>query len=229
MAVERTAMTRKQFVPVALSLALLVIVTGTAVAGGWAIITLSGFPEYAVAGKPLKLSFAVRQHGVTLLSGLRPNVRAATPSGLTATANAVPAKEKGEYTAELLLPQHGNWTITVVSGFNDSQVTLPPLKVIEAGTAAPAAFSPATRGVRLFASKGCVGCHRHIEVNPERATDAKFDLTGKRFPQEYLKKFLADPSIKPAEMPNLNLKSDEIDALAAFINKLVSKTAPSGR
>ena len=222
-------MTRKQFVPIAVSLALLVVMTGTAVAGGWAIVTLSDFPEYAVAGKTLKLTFAVRQHGVTLLSGLRPNVRATTPGGLTAKANAVPAKEKGEYTAELALPQPGNWTITVVSGFNDSQVTLPPLKVIEAGTAAPAAFSPSTRGVRLFASKGCVGCHRHIEVNPERVTDAKFDLTGKRFPQEYLKKFLADPSIKPAEMPNLNLKADEIDALAAFINKLVSKTAPNSR
>ena len=61
-------------------------------------------------------------------------------------------------------------------------------------------------------------------MNPERVTDAKLDLTGKRFPQDYLKRFLADPSIKPAEMPNLKLKSDEIEALAAFINKLASKT-----
>ena len=35
----------------------------------------------------------------------------------------------------------------------------------------------------------------------------------------------ADPSIKPAEMPNLKLKDDEIEALAAFINKLASKQA----
>ncbi len=70
--------------------------------------------------------------------------------------------------------------------------------------------------MRLFASKGCIGCHRHIEVNPEHQTDAKFDLTGKRFPQDYLKKFLADPSIKPAEMPNLKLKDDEIEAARGF-------------
>ena len=54
--------------------------------------------------------------------------------------------------------------------------------------------------------------------------DAKFDVTGKRFPQDYLKRFLADPSSKPAEMPNLKLKNDEVEALAAFINKLASKT-----
>ena len=77
--------------------------------------------------------------------------------------------------------------------------------------------------MRLFAAKGCVGCHRHLEVNPERQTDPKFDLTGRRFPNDYLKKFLADPSIKPAEMPNLKLKGDEIEALAAFINKAAIK------
>ena len=97
------------------------------------------------------------------------------------------------------------------------------LQVIAAGSPTPTPFSPGTRGMRLFAAKGCVGCHRHIEVNPERQTDAKFDLTGRRFPNDYLKKFLADPSIKPAEMPNLKLKDDEIEALAAFINKAAIK------
>jgi hypothetical protein len=115
------------------------------------------------------------------------------------------------------------WTITITSGFNASAVTLPALKVIAPGTIAPLPFSPATRGVRLFAAKGCVSCHRHLEVNPEFKTDAKFDLTTKRFPPDYLKRFLADPSIKPAEMPNLNLMESEIEALAAFINKGLQK------
>jgi hypothetical protein len=59
------------------------------------------------------------------------------------------------------------------------------------------------------------------------------DLTGKRFVTEYLRKFLADPSITPAPeevcskdrsscgspyaMPNLHLKDAEIEALVAFI------------
>ena len=65
-----------------------------------------------------------------------------------------------------------------------------------------------------------------MEVNPEHTTDAKFDLTGKRFQPDYLRKFLADPSIKPAEMPNLKLKEDEIEALAAFLNKGLMKQVP---
>jgi cytochrome c553 len=210
-------------IQLAILFASVLILTGVALAGGWAIITLNEFPDYAVAGKPLNLTFAVRQHGVTLLPGLQPKVQATTTSGLQAKASVKPTANRGEYTTALTLPQPGEWTITISSGFNDSNVKLPALKIIEAGGAAPAAFSPATRGVRLFASKGCIGCHRHIEVNPERVTDPKFDLTGKRFPQDYLKKFLADPSIKPAEMPNLKLKDDEIEALAAFINKLASK------
>lgn len=192
-------------------------------AGGWAVITLSEFPDYAVAGKPLSLTFAVRQHGVTLLSDLRPAVSAVDADGHAVKAKVLPGTGRGEYTTTLTLPEAGEWKITIDSGFNENTITLPNLKVIAAGSAAPTPFSPGTRGVRLFTAKGCVGCHRHVEVNPERKTDAKFDLTGRRFPPDYLKKFLADPSIKPAEMPNLKLKDDEIEALAAFINKALMK------
>ena len=66
-------------------------------AGGWAIITLNDFPDYAVAGKPLNLTFTIRQHGRTLLGGLRPTIRATTPGGLKATAKATPAAARGEY------------------------------------------------------------------------------------------------------------------------------------
>jgi Cytochrome c len=194
-------------------------------AGGWATITLNDFPDYAVAGKPLNLIFTVRQHGQTPLAGLKPSVRAKNANGLVVTAAVKSGTKRGEYMSALMLPDAGEWTITITSGFNESATTLPNLKVIASGSPAPNAFSPATRGLRLFAAKGCVGCHRHLEVNPEHKTDAQFDLTGKRFQQDYLKRFLADPSIKPAEMPNLKLKEDEIDALAAFINKAVAKQA----
>jgi mono/diheme cytochrome c family protein len=216
-------MTKSHWIQIVIGFGLLLILTGVALAGGWAFITLNEFPDYAVAGKPLNLTFSVRQHGVTLLPGLQPKVLATTTSGLQAKAGVKSTSNRGEYTTSLTLPEAGEWTITIASGFNDNSVKLPALKVIASGAPAPPPFSPATRGVRLFASKGCIGCHRHIEVNPEHVTDAKFDLTGKRFPQDYLKKFLADPSIKPAEMPNLKLKDDEIEALAAFINKLASK------
>jgi mono/diheme cytochrome c family protein len=208
-----------------LSMSVLLALVSIAFAGGWATITLNDFPDYAVAGKALNLAFTIRQHGQTPLAGLQPTVRA-TANGRVVTAVVRPGASSGEYTAALNLPEPGEWTIVIDSGFNASATTLPNLKVIGPGTPAPTSFSPATRGLRLFTAKGCVGCHRHLEVNPEHKTDTKFDLTGRRFQQDYLKKFLADPSIKPAEMPNLNLKQDEIEALAAFINKAVVKQQP---
>jgi hypothetical protein len=199
---------------------------GVVFAGGWATITLNEFPDYAVAGKPLSLTFSVRQHGQTLLSGLHPSLRATNASGHTVKADAKPGTVHGEYRANLMFPESGEWTITIQSGFNSSEITLAPLKVIASGAPAPQPFSAATRGVRLFTAKGCTACHRHLEVNPEHTADARFDLTGKRFPPDYLRKFLADPSIKPAEMPNLKLSNDEIEALAAFINKGAMKQGP---
>jgi mono/diheme cytochrome c family protein len=228
LAIGRNEMTTRLLARLAVPLILALAFTGSVFAGGWATITLKDFPEYTLAGTPLNLTFTIRQHGHTPLSGLHPALRATTTGGLNAKSEAHPGKDPGEYTATITLPQPGEWTIDIASGFNDSALKLPALKVIAAGTAGPAPFAANTRGLRLFASKGCVGCHRHLEVNPERATDPKFDLTGRRFPQEYLTKFLADPSIKTPDMPNLGLKSDEIEALTAFINKLVTKTARQG-
>src|SRR5215470_9542119 len=107
------------------AIGLLLILTGVAIAGGWAIVTLNEFPEYAVAGKPLNLTFSVRQHGVTLLPGLQPKVQATTASGLQAKASVKPTANRGEYTTSLTLPEPGEWTIKISSGFNDSNVTLP--------------------------------------------------------------------------------------------------------
>ena len=209
-----------------LSILAVLTLTAVATAGGWATITLNDFPDHAVAGAPMKLTFIVRQHGQTLLSGLQPTIRATTTSGLSAKGTAAAAAKPGEYTAALTLPQPGEWTITITSGFNESNLTLPALKVIAAGAPAPAPFTAATRGLRLFSAKGCTGCHTHFEVNPKPNADARLNLTGKRFQHDYLKRFLADPGIKPAEMPNLNLKQDEIEALAAFINKGEAKKSP---
>src|SRR5262245_57491526 len=195
LAIERKTMNRKLKVRFLLLLLGLLAVLSVAYAGGWATITvLNEFPDYAVAGKPLDLSFMVRQHGQTPLSGLQPTIRATTTSGLSAKAAVTASRTPGQYAAALTLPEPGMWTITITSGFNASAITLPALKVIAPGVPAPVAFSPATRGVRLFAAKGCVGCHRHLEVNPEFKTDARFDLTTKRFPPDYLTRFLADPS-----------------------------------
>jgi hypothetical protein len=196
-----------------------------------------------VAGKPLNLTFTVRVP-LEPLAGLQPNIRAtfcpnpcSTGTGLATNANVPVANARakagaatGEYTAVLILPDPGAWVITIDTDLAGACV-LPPLKVIFPGTPAPTPSSPATRGLRLFTAKGCYRCHFYEKVNGGRAYGP--DLTGKGFDPEYLKNFLADPSITPVPemicsrsvcgspypMPNLNLKDAEIEALIAFINK----------
>jgi len=49
-----------------------VLLTGFVAMGGWAVVTVRDLPEYLVAGQQYTIEFQVRQHGRTLLSGLRP-------------------------------------------------------------------------------------------------------------------------------------------------------------
>ena len=44
--------------------------------GGWAVVTVLKIPDAWAAGKPLILSWQVRQHGVSPLDGLRPVIEA---------------------------------------------------------------------------------------------------------------------------------------------------------
>ena len=69
-------MSRKWFPLVVASVASLVLAAGVC-AGGWAIVTVRDVPESGVAGKPLQLTFMVRDPGGSPLEGLRtPNIAA---------------------------------------------------------------------------------------------------------------------------------------------------------
>jgi mono/diheme cytochrome c family protein len=188
--------------------------------GGWAAITVEDLPDYGVVRQPLNLTFTVRQHGVTKLSNLEPRVEA-RGAGATTAAVAVRTKEEGQYSARLVLPQAGEWTITIHSGFGNSQVTLVPMQVIDPTAQAPAALAAADRGRRLFVAKGCVTCHVHGDVSGSGVVAVGPDLTGRRLAPEYLQRFLADPSMigSANQMPNLNLKQPEIAALIAFLDQ----------
>jgi mono/diheme cytochrome c family protein len=208
--------------------ALLLLPTLGLTFGGWAAVTVEDLPDYAVARQALTLTYTVRQHGVTRLRGLDGRIEASAGS-FQAAAVATPGSEPGQYTARLVLPQPGDWTLTIHSGFGNSRVKLLPMKVIEPGVAAPAALPAADRGRRLFVAKGCVSCHLHRDVEGSGVVAVGPELTGRRYAAEYLQLFLANPAIKPrsgnAEMPNLNLKPGEIAALIAFIN---AGQAPTG-
>jgi len=183
-------------------------------AGGWAVITVDNLPDYAVAGKPVELTYTVRQHGHTPIDELRATVEAR--SGLSTVS--VPARavaKLGGYGARIVLPKPGEWTITIKSGFGNSNLTLLPMTVIAEGSGLVRTVSDEERGARLFTSKGCVTCHVQMRVGPS--------LDGKRFDAAYIARFLADPSIAPplpngATMPNLGLQQREIASLVTYLN-----------
>jgi len=192
----------------------LVLLAGIAASpGGWAVITVEDLPDYVVAGQPVTLTFSVRQHGVTLLSGLKGRVEAEA-GRLEATVAAAPGNAAGRYTATMTFPQAGEWTITIHSGFGDSKLALVPLQAVEPGTGPSLPLPETERGRRLFVAKGCTTCHRPGGAGP--------DLSGRTYPPDYLRQFLANPAVAarsgPVQMPNLNLKQPEIAALVAFIN-----------
>jgi mono/diheme cytochrome c family protein len=96
---------------------------------------------------------------------------------------------------------------------------------IAAGAQPPRPLAEADRGHRLFFAKGCVTCH----VRGTEGTDGMKvgpDLTGRRYPPDYVGTFLADPEKSPlsksnttaTRMPKLDLKDREIASLVAFIN-----------
>ena len=185
-------------------------------AGGWAVITVDSLPDYAIAGKPLELTYSVRQHGYTLLDDLGSKGAIEARSGrTTVTASANRFSRPGSYATKLVLPTAGDWTITIKSGFMNSNVTLLPLTVVAEGSNLTRTISDKDRGERLFTSKGCVTCHVQIQAGP--------NLDGKRFDPTYIARFLADPSIAPPQpngvkMPNLGLQQREIASLVTYLN-----------
>lgn len=190
--------------------------------GGWAAITVEDLPDYVVARQAINLSFMVRQHGVRPMEDLHPTIEAKSANREVSVASA-PGSKIGLYTAHLTIPDPGRWTITIRSGFGNSNVTLLPLLALAPGAPAPALLADAERGRRLFVAKGCVTCHLHRAVN-ETSIAVGPELTERRFAPEYLTRFLADPaSVIPPRagapsMPNLGLKPAEIAALTAFLN-----------
>jgi mono/diheme cytochrome c family protein len=217
---QEDSMTRTPFRLTLAGLALLPAIAHYA--GGWAVITVDDVPDYVVAKEPVRLSYTVRQHGVTLLDGLTTGQVTARSGDLEVRAAPTSLGEKGRYAATLTLPRTGDWTITIQSGFMNSRTTLLPLTAVATRTAPLPRLAEAERGRRLFVAKGCVTCHVRGELGGEMNVGPA--LTGRRYPADYLAKFLADPPIaSPRQagslgMPNLQLKQPEIAALVAFIN-----------
>jgi mono/diheme cytochrome c family protein len=211
-------MIRRTAIPI---MALLTTLAATH-AGGWAVITVEELPNELVVGRPVTLTYSVRQHGRELLGGLRGRLEA-KGAGQTIREAAAPGLEAGRYTVTFTAPRPGTWTITIASGFGNNQVTLLPIPAVNAGRSATA-LSATDRGLHLFVAKGCVTCHVHPDVTGSGEVKVGPDLGGRRFAADYLQRFLADPNIATTrgpggfEMPDLKLDPQEIASLVAFIN-----------
>lgn len=209
---------------------------GFASMGGWAVVTVSKIPDAWIAGKPLQLTWQVRQHGITRLEGLKPTLEARAGSRrVTGTTWAFSEDGERGYRGRITFPERGVWQVTIHSGFGRSRAVLIPWRVVDSGTAVRgtveahlqkrgiAPFSEPERGRRMFAAMGCVTCHVHNAVDiAGEVSDFGPDLTDRKFPPGYLARYLADPSIKPATngktMPSLALREKDIAPLVAFIN-----------
>ena len=80
---------------------------------------------------------------------------------------------------------------------------------------------PITYGRALFVAKGCNTCHLHVDALNTWSTESGPNLTDYQNTTDYLRVWLKDPqATKPnTEMPNLMLKEDEIEGLAAFLTQ----------
>jgi cytochrome c551/c552 len=190
--------------------------------GGWATVTVENLPDQLIAGQPYNMTFSIRQHGDNLLTDLTPRVELSS-GGTDLTARAVATNKAGYYTATLNVPKSGEWNTTIQTSFGKSHLKLLPIEAVNAHARKAVSWSAPERGHRLFVAKGCVAGHQHAKVDGSGHYQVGPELTEKRFAADYLKKFLADPSIKPRtantpRMPDLELNDSEINALIAFIN-----------
>ena len=93
--------------------------------------------DSVVAGQPLVLTYAVRQHGHNLVGNLQGRLEGRSGQRVV-TAAATPTSDVGYYTSTLNLPAAGTWTITIDSGFfgNYASSTF-TLEAVAAGAPAP--------------------------------------------------------------------------------------------
>ena len=108
----------------------LVLTTSLADAGGWAVVTLDQVPGGVMANQPFGVSFAVRQHGRTLLDGLSPKITLNySEPGSSTVIYAKPVSDKsGWYQAAITLPKSGAWTWSI-DAFGAFPQPMPTLRV----------------------------------------------------------------------------------------------------
>lgn len=203
------------------------LVAGVVAMGGWAVVTVKDLPEYFVAGQQYTIEFQVRQHGRTLLSGLRPQLVINSPGAREVVIPAVARSTEGTYAVTFTAPVAGDVRFTIRSGFMNNELRLYPQPVIAAGTSRPA-MAARDRGQMLFVAKGCNTCHSNIDLadRPDnQLVTVGPELGGRHLAREYVIQKVKTPASE--KMPDLGLTDVEANAIAALLNG--ERGALSGR
>jgi hypothetical protein len=195
------------------------IVAGLVTMGGWAVVTVKDLPEYFVAGQQYTIEFQVRQHGRTLLSGLRPELVIAVPAAREIVIPAVARSAAGTYAVTFTAPAAGDVRLTIRSGFGNTELRLYPQTVVAAGASRPA-LAAHERGQMLFVAKGCNTCHANSDLSdrPENQviTSGPELGAGRHLGREYVIQKMKNPNSQI--MPDLGLSDAEMAALAVFLS-----------
>jgi len=203
------------------------LLTGFVAMGGWAVVTVKDLPEYFVAGQQYTIEFQVRQHGRTLLSGLRPQLVIESAATRDVVIPAVARSAAGTYAVTFTAPAAGEVQFTIRSGFGNSELRVYPQTVVAAGGSRPA-MAACDRGQMLFVAKGCNTCHVNSDLTDRPANQAITvgpELGGRHLAREYVVQKMKNPASQI--MPDLGLTDAEAAAIAVFLSG--DRAATSGR
>ena len=203
------------------------LTAGLVAMGGWAVVTVKDLPEYFVAGQQYTIEFQVRQHGRTLLSGLRPELVIAPPAAREVVIPAVARSGAGAYAVTFTAPAAGDVRLTIRSGFGNNELRLYPQTVVAAGGSRPA-LPARDRGQMLFVAKGCNTCHSNSDLTDRpknQAIAAGPELGGRHLARQYVVQKVKTPASQ--NMPDLGLSDAEAAAIAVFLSG--DRAAASGR
>jgi len=203
------------------------LIAGLVAMGGWAVVTVKDLPEYFVSGQQYTIEFQVRQHGRTMLSGLRPELVIAPLAAREIVIPAVARSAAGTYAVTFTAPAAGDVRLTIRSGFGNNELRLYPQTVVAAGASGPA-LAARERGQMLFVSKGCNTCHANSDLTnrPEnQVITVGPELGGRHLARELVIQKMKNPASQI--MPDLGLSDADMAAIAVFLSG--DRAAASGR
>jgi hypothetical protein len=105
----------RKFLVVAGVCSMVVVMAGSALAGGWAVSTVDSAPDEYEAGVEYDIAYTVLQHGRTPIEGETALVFSDGGPDLLRFIGT-PTKAPGSYLAEVELPGAGTWTLQVDQG-----------------------------------------------------------------------------------------------------------------